>query len=332
MFSLLGKFLVLLIAAISVLCLMGAVAVKTQKMDYVTPRGGEAGKKTLNRVDEARAKVKNLLTANQRAITRLGIEMEPVVDLEGDILQRRDYYYAHAELMKTGKWYGSDKQVATPIQAVVFEVETILMTDITDTQTNLTVASSAGFPTTPFDARIGMEQIQVTNVTRTTWTVVRGANNTRAESRAIGDKVTCIGEIVRIHTDKEKPPAQPPIMVFGRGAEVPAQPSSVYVKQIAEINLSIADIIKKTNGLIAQHAESTRQINGTDMLKGLRTRIEEQKQIKKDAEAETGFLEDYVSRRQAEAELFVKRRDAMADRLAELKKFFNIQDVPGMQN
>ena len=65
-----------------------------------------------------------------------------------------------------------------------------------------------------------------------------------------------------------------------------------------------------------------------DDVKGLRTRIREQIKILEDAIAEKEFLEDYVSRRQAEAELFVKRRDAMADRLTELKKLFGIKDAP----
>jgi hypothetical protein len=330
MFSLLGKVLVLLIVSTSIFCLMGGVAVYTQKMDYATPRG-EAGKKTLNRVDEARAKVKNLLAANQRAITRLSLEMEPLVDLEGDILQRRDYYHAQMDLMTTGKWYGK-VDVADPIQEISYGVETKLAGDIDDTATSMKVASSAGFPPTPFDVKIKDEQIRVTNVIRSTWTVVRGANNSRAESHGEGDKVISNAEIVRIHTDKEKAPTQPAIKVFGRGAETAARPATEYVAEIQKINTDIDNKIKETRALIAKHAADTVIINGNAMVKGLRTRIDEQKQIRKDAEAETAFLEDYVSRRQAEAELFVKRRDAMADRLAELKKFFNIQDVPAPMN
>lgn len=328
MFSFLGKLCVLLILTTSVLCLMGGVAVYTQKMDYVTPRGGEAGKKTLNRVDQAREKAKGLLAANQRAITRLSLEMEPLVDVEGDIMQRRDYYYALLEMMTTGKWY--DVPSPQPIQEIRFGVDTTLTEDITDTQTNITVRSSAGFPATPFVATIGGEQIQVANITRNSWTVVRGFNNSRAESHGAEDVVTS-DAVVRIHTNKEEAPKQPAIMVFTPTGDRPAQPGSVYIAEIQRIAAEIEKTIAETRKLIAGHKAATIAINGSEMVKGLRTRIKEQIQIKEDAEAEAAFLEDYVSRRQAEAELFVKRRDALADRLVELKKFFGIEDKPGVQ-
>jgi hypothetical protein len=334
MFSILGKTLVLLVGVISIFCLMGGVAVYTQKMDYVTPRGGEAGKKTLNRVDQTRAKVKDLLAANQRAITRLSLEMEPLVDLEGDRLQRRDYYHAHLELLQTGNWYG--KPVATPIQEIRYGIDTTLNSEITDTVTSITVSSSAGFPTTPFDVKIGAEEVLVTNVTRTTWTIVRGHNGTRAESHALGDTITSNARLVRIHTDKEKPPANPPIVVFGKMVEKPARPASEYLTEIQKINTDIDKKIAEIRLLIAEHAKATLEINGSQdpgmLQKGLRVKIAEQIKIAEDAIAEKNFLEDYVSRRQAESELFVKRRDAMSDRLDELKKFFKIIDIPAPGN
>jgi len=46
---------------------------------------------------------------------------------------------------------------------------------INATATTITVASNAGFPTTtPFVVTIGSEQVDVTNVAGTTWTIVRG--------------------------------------------------------------------------------------------------------------------------------------------------------------
>jgi hypothetical protein len=338
MFSLLGKTLVMLVGVISIFCLMGGVAVYTQKMDYATPRGGEAGKKTLNRVDQARAKVKDLLAANQRAITRLSLEMEPLVDLEGDRLQRRDFYFAQLEMLQTGKWY--DKPVAEPIQELRYGIDTTLTSDITDTATSITVASSAGFPSTPFDTKIGAEEIHVTNVTRTTWTTVRGQNGTRAESHALGDTVVAAAtgrdRLVRIHTDKEKPPTNPSIKIFSRNMDKPARPSSELLAEIQKIDTDIDKKIVDIRALIAEHAKATLEINGSQdpgmLQKGLRTRIAEQIKIAEDAIAEKNFLEDYVSRRQAESELFVKRRDAMADRLDELKKFFKIIDVPAPGN
>ena len=265
MFSFFAKTLVLLFTVISVFCLMGAVAVKTQKMDYVTPVAGEAGKKTFNRVEQARNKAKELLVANQRAITRLSLEMEPLVEIESDQLQRRDYYYAQIQMMRTGKWYNVKDPVAEPIQEIQYDKDT---------------------------------------------------------------------DLIRIHTNKEEPPKLPAIKVFADKMDVPAQPASGYLTKIRAINTDIDLKIAAIKKLIEEHALATLIINGSEqpgmVRKGLRTRIKEQIVIKEDAIAETEFLEDYVSRRQAEAELFVKRRDAMADRLTELKKFFKIMDEPAV--
>jgi hypothetical protein len=49
---------------------------------------------------------------------------------------------------------------------------------ISSTATQMTVDSSVGFPPAPFVVSVGVEQIDVTNVTGTVWTVLRGYNGT----------------------------------------------------------------------------------------------------------------------------------------------------------
>lgn len=63
---------------------------------------------------------------------------------------------------------------------------------ITSGATSANVASSSGFPATPFLARIGSEDIKVTNVSGVTWTIVRGYNGTTAASHNDGDAVTLV--------------------------------------------------------------------------------------------------------------------------------------------
>lgn len=61
---------------------------------------------------------------------------------------------------------------------------------ITAIATTMLVASSAGFPATPFLARIGTEDIKVTTVSSLTWTIVRGYNATTGATHADGVAVT----------------------------------------------------------------------------------------------------------------------------------------------
>jgi hypothetical protein len=65
---------------------------------------------------------------------------------------------------------------------------TTLVKAINATQTSVTVASSAGFPSTPFNVTVGGtgETMTVTNVLGTTWTVVRGQDGTTAAAAAAG--------------------------------------------------------------------------------------------------------------------------------------------------
>jgi hypothetical protein len=68
---------------------------------------------------------------------------------------------------------------------------TTLAGAITAVQTSITVASSAGFPATPFNAVLGsaaggFEIVTVTAIVATTWTVVRGQQGTPAAAAAAG--------------------------------------------------------------------------------------------------------------------------------------------------
>lgn len=63
---------------------------------------------------------------------------------------------------------------------------------ITAGATSFIVASSTGFPATPFLVQIGTEDIKVTNVSGTTWTATRGYNGTTAATHNDGDAVTQI--------------------------------------------------------------------------------------------------------------------------------------------
>jgi hypothetical protein len=58
--------------------------------------------------------------------------------------------------------------------------------------TSAIVASSTGFPSTPFLVKIGTEDVKVTNVSGTTWTIVRGYNGTTAATHNDGVTVTQI--------------------------------------------------------------------------------------------------------------------------------------------
>lgn len=61
---------------------------------------------------------------------------------------------------------------------------------INNSVTSLIVTSSSGFPATPFVAQIGTEDLKVTTVSGTTWTVTRAFDGTSAASHSNADPVT----------------------------------------------------------------------------------------------------------------------------------------------
>ena len=64
------------------------------------------------------------------------------------------------------------------------------------------------------------------------------------------------------------------------------------------------------------------------LVKGLRTLINEQKNIMDQAEAEDRYVAVFVTNREAEFGLFKKRRDAMQARAAELNRFMDEHKKP----
>jgi len=61
-------------------------------------------------------------------------------------------------------------------------------------------------------------------------------------------------------------------------------------------------------------------------MKGLRTRIKEQDEIAEDADLERIYLEDFVTNRRADAQLFIKRRDALQASIARLIEYYQKRD------
>ena len=76
------------------------------------------------------------------------------------------------------------------IPQLYVNVSTTLAAAISATDTTITVASSAGFPTSgSFNVEIGTEIMTVTNVSGSTWTVVRGQKGTTAAAALNGAEV-----------------------------------------------------------------------------------------------------------------------------------------------
>jgi hypothetical protein len=113
-----GKILVLLYGTASLFCLITAVAIYTQKMNFVTPKG-EDPRKVPSLVDKSIAKTKQLLQANNRAFTRWTQNYEEVGQLEVEQYQRRAFYNSQIELALTGQLDG--KEVKNPIQIIQFD-------------------------------------------------------------------------------------------------------------------------------------------------------------------------------------------------------------------
>ncbi|EWC59869.1 hypothetical protein UO65_4872 [Actinokineospora spheciospongiae] len=69
---------------------------------------------------------------------------------------------------------------------------TRLAADVTAAATELTVESTSGFPAAPFRVRLGFENVEVTAVTGTKWTVGRGKDGTGAARAGAADGVTLL--------------------------------------------------------------------------------------------------------------------------------------------
>lgn len=240
--SFLGKLLILIYGAASLLCLTGAMAVYTQQMGYVTPKG-EDPKKVKNRVEQSIARTNSFINANNRAYTRWQQDYEEVIKLEVDMFARRMFYRGQLDLLVSGKLY--DNVVQTPIQ-------------------ELEVNSTTGL------------------------------------------------------LDISKPTGRKPVEAK---PGLPALTQSYYLAEIKKANGDMVRLQAQTAEKVQQHRNASLVINGQEaptFVKGLRTRIDEQVAIAKDADIERVFLEDFITNRRAEAQLFVKRRNALQSRVDEL--------------
>lgn len=105
MMNYIGKFFVLAYGVGSLFCLIFAMAVYTQKMDFVTPKG-ENSKKFVTRIDTSINRTKELILANQRAVTRWTDEIDDLVPREVDQTNRREYYRDLLEMVNKGTYKG----------------------------------------------------------------------------------------------------------------------------------------------------------------------------------------------------------------------------------
>jgi hypothetical protein len=282
MFAFVGKTLVLVYGAVSLMCLIFAAMVFTEKMDFVTPKG-EGGKKAANRVEKAQQTTKDLLAANNRAYTRWRQEYDQIAPLEIDQYQRREFYRGQLDLVRTGTYQG--KKVDEPIQELAYD----------ESGSYLKIDKPVG--------RTAVEVAPGTKKAVQTETYYRGKIQDAERVKAVF-QVDKDGNPV--YSDPEK---KNPVLTGG--------------------------LMKETQELIAKHHAATVAINGQEeptYVKGLRVRIHEQEEIALDADAERAYLEDFVTNRRAEAQLFVKRRDSLQARVNELKKYLKDRNDPGQGN
>ena len=258
MFNFIGKSFVLLYGAGAFFCLMLATAVFTQRIDYGVPKEAETGKKALTLVARNQEIIKELMQTNQRAQTDHVNQMPILIDTEMNLAQRRDYYSAYLEMVRTGKFLNNE--IAKPIQEIAFDDNGLLK-----------LANPAD-------------------------------------------------------------PSQKAIFVLTN--EV-ARPAYIYLAEIKTTDASLAKIQADIKMLLADYAKSTQIINGSEvpdmLVKGLRTYIKEQIKIRKDADAEREWLEDHITNRRAEAQLTIKRKNALLARLEELKRLLGRSNTPGGQ-
>jgi len=121
----------------------------------------------------------------------------------------------------------------------------------------------------------------------------------------------------------DKPTGRTPWMV-GPGPMDFAEPQAVYLDGLEQAKVAIKAAVIEKKELLDQHEKFGGEINGTEMpvvSKGFRRRIKEQERIEEDADAERVYLEDFVTNRRADAELYVKRRDAVQASIEQLTEY-----------
>ncbi|MCE9532507.1 MAG: hypothetical protein K8T89_15510 [Planctomycetes bacterium] len=113
-----------------------------------------------------------------------------------------------------------------------------------------------------------------------------------------------------------------------------AEAQKVYEDGIQAAVKKIAELQAETQMLLMEHVAATLVINGAEVpavVKGLRTKIKEQIKIAEDADLERTFLEDFITNRRADSELFVKRRDALQSSIEQLNEY-NKKKLGGQGN
>jgi len=109
---------------------------------------------------------------------------------------------------------------------------------------------------------------------------------------------------------------------------IPAKAVAQYDKEMAKFVEDMKGLQVTSANAIVEREKLNREIVGVTqptLVKGLRTLINEQKNIMDQAEAEDRYVAVFVTNREAEFGLFKKRRDAMQGRVAELNKFMDEQ-------
>jgi hypothetical protein len=109
---------------------------------------------------------------------------------------------------------------------------------------------------------------------------------------------------------------------------VPAKSAAQYDREMAKFVEDMKGLQVTSEKAIVEREKLNREIVGVTqptLVKGLRTLINEQKNILDQAEAEDRYVAVFVTNREAEFGLFKKRRDAMQARVAELNTFMDGQ-------
>lgn len=251
MMNYIGKFFVLVYGVGALFCLIFAMAVYTQKMDFVTPKG-ETSKKFVTRIDTSMNRTKDLLAANQRAITRWTEAIDDLVPREVDQTNRREYYRSLLALVATGQYTTDDPNY----KAV----------DVPDPVQEL------------------------------------GDHDPNSGLLAI-DKPT-MRKVIEYKTGQN------------------LRPHSVYRDDIGKTGVAMTELLGAIDDLQKRHQDADKIIQGVPGNKGLRVRTNEQRAIGRDADSERIYLEDAVTNRRAEAQLFVKRRDAVQASIKRLVEYY----------
>lgn len=144
------------------------------------------------------------------------------------------------------------------------------------------------------------------------------------DGRGFSDTATPVREMVNApngYLDVRPNAPRQPVLVRAGGQ--PLQSVVAYDRINAKLAKDIADSQASNVKAIDERAKLTDEIVGLKvpkLVKGLRQLITEQKEIKTEADNESGYASDFVTNLEAEFGLLKKRRDAMVSRMSELDK------------